>query len=60
MRIEPLNSSGLRVVGKLVDVSRHAPRSIATTFRPARVSSSAMVEPDHPSPTMTTSAFGLL
>src|SRR6185437_12748373 len=43
---------------KSVAVSRHGPRSIATTLNPAPVSSCARIEPVQPRPTITTSVAG--
>src|SRR3569833_1661278 len=45
---------------KSVAVSRHGPRSMATTSRPASVSSWARMAPVQPRPTMTTSLRGSL
>src|SRR5258708_17425820 len=43
---------------KSVAVSRHGPRSIATTFRPASVSFWARIEPVQPRPMITASFLG--
>src|SRR5580700_4564632 len=43
---------------KSVPVSRHGPRSIATTSRPESVSSCARMAPVQPSPMITTSLRG--
>lgn len=51
------SSSGSTAGGVWVEVFPQGLRSMATTFGPARVSSSAINEPDQPRPTMTTSAF---
>src|SRR3569623_1508438 len=45
---------------KSVAVSRHGPRSMATTSRPASVSSWARMAPVQPKPTITTSLRGSL
>src|SRR5471032_2388550 len=43
---------------KSVAVSRHGPRSMATTFRPASVSCWARIEPVQPRPMITASRLG--
>src|ERR1700742_4910999 len=47
-------------MGKSLAVSRHGPRSMATTSKPASVSSCARIEPVHPRPIMTASLRGSL
>src|SRR3954462_11079579 len=44
---------------KSVEVSRHGPRSMATTFSPASVSCCARSAPVQPSPIITASFFGI-
>src|ERR1044071_1245087 len=44
---------------KSVEVSRHGPRSMATTFSPASVSCCARIAPVQPSPMITASFFGI-
>src|SRR6476659_3892381 len=44
---------------KSVEVSRHGPRSMATTLSPASVSCCARIAPVQPSPMITASFFGI-
>jgi len=46
------------VTAKLPGVSRQPPRSSASTFSPAAVSTSPMIAPVQPKPTSTTSTGG--